>query len=39
MTGLQVELVLALLSDRAQVRSQRRLGDCLGIVVVVLLSL
>src|SRR4029077_922549 len=39
MTPLQVELILALLLDDAQVRSQRRLGDGLGIVVVVLLPL
>ena len=39
MTGLQIELILALLLDEAQVRAQRRLGDGLGIVVVVLLSL
>ena len=38
-TGLQVELILALLLDEPQVRSQRRLGDRLGIVVVVLLPL
>src|SRR4051794_38763821 len=35
--GLQIELVLALLLDQAQVRAQGRLGDCLGVVVVVLL--
>jgi hypothetical protein len=39
MTRLQVELILALLLDDTQVRSQRRLGNCLGIVVVVLLPL
>ena len=39
MTRLQVELVLALLLDEAQVRSQRRFGDGLGIVVIVLLAL
>ena len=39
MTRLQVELVLALRLDEAQVRSQRRLGDGLGILVIVLLSL
>jgi hypothetical protein len=39
MTRLQVELILALLLDKPQVRSQRRLGDGLGIVVVVLLPL
>jgi hypothetical protein len=38
-TRLQVELVLALLLDDTQVGPQRRLGDCLGIVVVVLLPL
>jgi hypothetical protein len=37
MTGLQIELVLALLLDCTQVRPQRGLGDRLGIVVVVLL--
>jgi hypothetical protein len=31
MTSLQIELVLALLLDHAQVRSQRCLGDRLGI--------
>jgi hypothetical protein len=36
MTGLQIELVLALLLDRTQVRPQRGLGDRLLIVVVVL---
>jgi len=39
MTRLQVELILALLLDNTQVRSQRRLADCLGIVVVVFLPL
>jgi len=39
MTRLQVELVLGLLLDEAQVRAQRCFGDCLGIVVVVLLPL
>jgi len=39
MTRLQVELILALLLDDTQVRSQRRLGNCLGIVVIVLLPL
>jgi hypothetical protein len=37
--GLQIELVLAFLLDHVQVRSQRCLGDRLGIVVVVLLPL
>jgi len=39
MTGLQIKLVLALFLDRAQIRPQRGLGDCLRIVVVVLLAL
>jgi hypothetical protein len=39
MTGLQIELVLALLFDPAQIRSQRCLGDRLGIIVIVLLPL
>ena len=39
MTGLQIELVLALLFDHAQIWSQRCLGDRLGIVVIVLLAL
>ena len=38
-TRLQVELVLALLLDEAQVRPHRRLSNGLGIVVIVLLSL
>ena len=39
MTCLQVELILALLLDKPQIRSQRCLGDRLGIVVIVLLPL
>ena len=39
MTGLQIKLVLALFLNRAQLRPQRGLGDCLRIVVVVLLAL
>ena len=39
MAGLQVELILRLLAARAQVGAQSRLGDGLGIVVVVLLTL
>src|SRR5580704_16567149 len=39
MTGLQVELVLALLRDEAQVRPQRCLGNRLGVVVIILLPL
>jgi hypothetical protein len=35
--SLQVELILALLLDEPQVRPQRRFGNRLGIVVVVLL--
>ena len=38
MAGLQIELVLALLLDHPEVWSQRRFGDGLGVVVVVLLS-
>src|SRR5262245_40973454 len=37
MTGLQIELVLAFLLHRTQVRPQRGLGNRLGIVVIVLL--
>ena len=37
--GLQVKLILGLLSDGSQVRAQCRLGDRLSIVVVVLLPL
>ena len=39
MASLQIELILGLLPHRSQVRSQRRLGDRLGVVVVVLLPL
>jgi hypothetical protein len=39
MAGLQIELVLGLLSHRSQVRAQRRFGNRLGIIAVVLLSL
>ena len=39
MTGLQVELILAFLLNEPQIRPQRCFGDCLGIVVVVLLTL
>ena len=38
MQGLQVELVLALLSYGSEVRPQRRLGDGFGIIIVVLLD-
>jgi hypothetical protein len=36
-TSLQVQLILALLLDEPQVWSQRRFGNRLGVVVVVLL--
>src|SRR6516165_3288809 len=39
MASLQVQLILALLLDEPQVRTQRRFGDRLGIVVIVLLPL
>src|SRR6516165_7216030 len=39
MAGLQVELILRLLADNAQIRPQGRLGDGFGIVVIVLLPL
>lgn len=39
MQGLKVELVLRLLAYDAQVGPQCGLCDCLGVVVVVLLSL
>src|SRR5580704_8890862 len=39
MTGLQVELILALLLDEAQVRPQRCLGNRLGVVVIIFLPL
>jgi len=39
MEGLEVELVLRLLSDYAQIGPQRGIGNSLGIIVVVLLSL
>ena len=39
MQGLQVELILRLLLHDAQVGPQSRLGDGLGVVVVVLLAL
>jgi len=39
MEGLEVELVLRLLSDYAQIGPQRGLSNRLGVIVVVLLSL
>src|SRR6516225_10455508 len=39
MEGLKIELVLCLLAHGAQVRSQRRLSNSLGVIVIVLLSL
>src|SRR6516165_4149992 len=39
MEGLKIELVLCLLAHGAQIRSQRRLSNSLGVIVIVLLSL
>ena len=39
MAGLQVELILCLLADDAQIRPQSRLGDGFSVVVIVLLPL
>ena len=39
MQGLKIKLILGLLADQLKVGPYRGYGNCLGIVVVVLLSL